>query len=248
MVSVTPGRCTLTATARRPAARRGTPGRCWRRRSARGRSSRRAPRRCRPAPTRCATHLVPRHRRHVVLQLGELFGQVRRDEVAARGEDLAHLDEGRTEALESMADAHGAREVLLLDRGVVLHGHRRLRGVLLQAAALQRLRTRSSQRTLAISRYRARRRAPRLPAGCVSWVVIRPPFAAQAAAGVSAPGIPRGRPPSLPRPAGRGLAAAADPCTAGVQRFLREFPVQRRIILHGGVPRPRRGGSHDRSG
>ena len=69
-----------------------------------------------------AAHLVPRQRGHVVLQLGELHGEVGRHEVAARGEDLAHLDERRAEPLERPADAHGARQVLLLDAGVALRG------------------------------------------------------------------------------------------------------------------------------
>ena len=60
-------------------------------------------------------HLLPGHGGHVVLQLGQLDGQVGRDEVATGGEDLAHLDEGRAEALESAADAHRPREVLLGD-------------------------------------------------------------------------------------------------------------------------------------
>src|SRR5437868_2043074 len=47
-------------------------------------------------------------RRHLVLQLGKLVGDVERQQVAARGEHLAELDEDRAERLERLAQALGA--------------------------------------------------------------------------------------------------------------------------------------------
>ena len=81
--------------------------------------------------------VLPGQRGHIVLQLRELFGEVRRHEVAARGEDLAGLDEGRAEPLERMADAHGARKLLLFDAGVAFATRRLGRRMLVQPAALE---------------------------------------------------------------------------------------------------------------
>ncbi len=58
-------------------------------------------------------HHVPRQGGDVVLQLRELLGQIRRDEVSARGEDLPELGERRAQALERPADPDGARLVAL---------------------------------------------------------------------------------------------------------------------------------------
>jgi hypothetical protein len=48
-------------------------------------------------------------RRHGVLQLGQLIGDVRRQQVAARRNRLAELDEYRPEFLEREADALALR-------------------------------------------------------------------------------------------------------------------------------------------
>ena len=83
-------------------------------------------------------HLLPRERGDVVLQLGELGREVGRDQVAARRQDLPHLDERRPEPLQGMADAHRRRQVLLpaggLGRGL---DHVRREPGVLEAAALQ---------------------------------------------------------------------------------------------------------------
>ena len=55
---------------------------------------------------------VGRERRHAVLQLRELVGDVRGQQVAARREHLAELDEDRPERLERAAQAHRARRAV----------------------------------------------------------------------------------------------------------------------------------------
>jgi hypothetical protein len=50
-----------------------------------------------------ATRQLRRKRRHPVLQLRELVGDVERQQVAPRGEHLAELDEDRAERLERLA-------------------------------------------------------------------------------------------------------------------------------------------------
>ena len=52
-------------------------------------------------------------RRHVVLQARELVGDVGRDQVGPRREDLAELGEGRAELLERLAQAGGPVRALL---------------------------------------------------------------------------------------------------------------------------------------
>ena len=56
-------------------------------------------------------HLFGRERRHAVLQLGELVGDVERQQVAPRREHLAELDEDRPQLLqgEAQAPARAAR-------------------------------------------------------------------------------------------------------------------------------------------
>ncbi len=50
-------------------------------------------------------------RRHAILQLGELLGEVGRQQVAPRREHLAELDEDRPEPLQAQAQALAARRV-----------------------------------------------------------------------------------------------------------------------------------------
>ncbi len=50
-----------------------------------------------------------RERRHVVLQLGQLVGDVVGQQVASRGQGLAELDEDRSELLEREPQPLGAR-------------------------------------------------------------------------------------------------------------------------------------------
>ncbi len=50
-----------------------------------------------------------RKRRHAVLQAGQFIGDVRRQQVAARGDGLAELDEDRAEFLEREAYPHAER-------------------------------------------------------------------------------------------------------------------------------------------
>ncbi len=50
--------------------------------------------------------LVGRKRRHAVLQLRELVGDVERDQVAPRREHLPELDEDRAQILERKAQPH----------------------------------------------------------------------------------------------------------------------------------------------
>ena len=61
--------------------------------------------------TRCerCEHLLDRKRRHAVLQHRELVRDVGRQQVAARGQDLAELDEDRPQRFQRAAQAHGAR-------------------------------------------------------------------------------------------------------------------------------------------
>ena len=74
----------------------------------------------------CGEHLVDRpvvralergehefggERRHLVLQLRELVGDVGRQQVAARRQQLAELDEDRAQRFERQAQAHRARRV-----------------------------------------------------------------------------------------------------------------------------------------
>ena len=49
-----------------------------------------------------------RKRRHAILQLGELVGDIRRQQVAARGDRLAELHENGSELLEREPQARGA--------------------------------------------------------------------------------------------------------------------------------------------
>ncbi len=50
--------------------------------------------------------------RHVVLQMGELFGEIIGQQIAARGQDLAELDEDRSEILQRAAYAPRARRAV----------------------------------------------------------------------------------------------------------------------------------------
>ncbi len=49
-----------------------------------------------------------RKRRHAILQLGELVGDIRRQQIAARGDRLAELHENGSELLEREPQALGA--------------------------------------------------------------------------------------------------------------------------------------------
>src|SRR5690606_32033776 len=55
-----------------------------------------------------ADDLVERCRANRILQLGELGDDVGGKQVGASGENLAELDEGRTELLQRHSQAHGA--------------------------------------------------------------------------------------------------------------------------------------------
>ena len=94
------------------AAPRSAPARSTRSRPARRRSSRR-PRRS-AGRTRVSTSCARdrgRKRRHAVLQLRELVGEVGRQQVAPRRQHLAELDEDRAEPLEAEPQALAARRV-----------------------------------------------------------------------------------------------------------------------------------------
>ncbi|MOA08739.1 hypothetical protein D3C78_1285300 [compost metagenome] len=53
--------------------------------------------------------LLGRERRHLVLQVRQLVGDVRRQQVAAGGQQLAELDEHRAEVFQAAAQALAAR-------------------------------------------------------------------------------------------------------------------------------------------
>ena len=57
-------------------------------------------------------HLLDRERRHAVLQLRELVGDVGRQEIAARRQHLAELDEDRPERFQRAAQPHRARRLV----------------------------------------------------------------------------------------------------------------------------------------
>jgi len=57
----------------------------------------------------CGAHQLRREWRHLVLKLGKLIGDVRRQQVAPRGEHLAELDENRAKCFQRQPQPHGAR-------------------------------------------------------------------------------------------------------------------------------------------
>ena len=59
--------------------------------------------------------LLERERRHRVLERLQLEDDVRRDDVGARREELAELDEGRAELVEHLAQPLAARRALRVD-------------------------------------------------------------------------------------------------------------------------------------
>ena len=83
-------------------------------------------------------HLRPWERGDVILQLGQFEREVGGDEVAARRQELPHLDERRPEPLQSVTDADRRRQVLLLAGGLRRGLDRIRREVLLERAAPQR--------------------------------------------------------------------------------------------------------------
>ena len=76
-----------------------------------------------------------RERRHAVLQLGELVGEVRRQQVAPRRQHLAELDEDRPEPLQPQAQPLAARRVEPAADGE--HAHQRAHPALAEAGQRQ---------------------------------------------------------------------------------------------------------------
>jgi hypothetical protein len=62
-------------------------------------------------------HLVRRKRRDLVLQLGQLVGDVSRQEVAPRRQHLSELDEDRAQILQRQTKPHGARRRYIAPEG-----------------------------------------------------------------------------------------------------------------------------------
>jgi hypothetical protein len=55
--------------------------------------------------------LLGREGRHAILQLGQLVGEIRRQQIAPRRQHLTELHEDRTERFKRLAQAHRARLV-----------------------------------------------------------------------------------------------------------------------------------------
>ena len=106
-----PGRSTLTATSRPSCSVAACTCAIEARGQRRPRRSSRTPRRPagRSARSTIAARLGAGERRHAVLQLRELVGDVGRQQVAPRREHLAELDEDRAELLERQAQPLAAR-------------------------------------------------------------------------------------------------------------------------------------------
>ena len=95
-------------------------GRSTPRRAAPNRTRRTPRRRPRPARPRAPGGCVRRRGRHAVLQLGQLVADLTRDEIDARGGDLAELDVDATGVLEDAPQADAHRVGGPLDRSAAL--------------------------------------------------------------------------------------------------------------------------------